>query len=889
MRNLTVLVGCLLLLMVGSSVPQEDHPMDHCGSCHGSCAAVDSGKTCQCDSDCGLYGDCCPDDPCSSPGAAAVPTEFQCHSVFAEGSYPAGPKTKTIGVQEGYWMVSGCREGWPDQGTEQQCRGGGNALSPVTDRATGVVYRNEYCAICNGPASGVTTIVPWRYQISCSEELQALASTPGYTLTREDIEEFCQPCSYIQPEPFSLTSGLAAPDPRPCYPHVSTCLPMEELELSPEEYSDTAMKCSTRPYSLLVDYQGVMYRNRYCALCNGIRIEDRFINCADPRDLERVSSCTNEPPTTQPTTEPPTENCTGLDCGGTDTTPTVTTPQEPFSLTLDIFGDGQIKVEGTITQTVVVNCAEGEVFDPVHSDCRQTVCPEGFALQGGDCHFSLDDSGEDIYCPEGSLLTLNSTEFENGTTPQTVLYNGTEYYIVSRDTSGRPTICLSIATCPDGYTLYLTNESLVEYVNNATIRFDQQDYEVLLRTADGEVLFCLSTPPCPEGYNIHTEISNLTVFVDNDTILYGQDEYEIVWRTPIGEIVICLPQSGTKEVNVTVVYYDYPDGFSELTYIGCSLSIIGCILILLTYGLFTDLRQSIPSKILMNLAVTILVSNVLIMVAGYGRENQDVCTAMAIALHLFFLVQFSWMSVMMFELGRTFRGAQKLAPNLSARSKVKLFIVYFLLGWGVPLIIVAVTVAVNFTMDDLVLYGEEEDGTQGSCWINHEESAIIAFLVPVAVSIIFNVVAFTFLAVWICKAWKIQSELKKTQNVPYLRIYLAVASTTGITWLFGFAAILIGESWAWYPFIIFNSAQGFFIFMAFLFTKKVWNHYRMLLTGQKEKETTSLPSSKQTSLPIRNSVRKDARNIVATKSDLNSAVTCTSPPNGVKSEPCSAA
>ncbi len=889
LQVVSVFIGCLVLLKV-QSFAQDDQlaALDHCGSCQDTCAPLGIKNTCQCDSDCGLYGDCCPDDPCSEAGVelelasdGSLP-DFQCHSVFTEGSYPLSGRIETA-----YWMVSGCAQGWSDSGIEQQCKGG-SALLPVTDKGTGLVYRNKYCAICSGVGS--IHVVPWRYNIKCSGELQELVKNTNLTLTNDVIAEYCSTCTYGPPETFILTTNVSAPDPRPCYPHITTCLTIEELEnattrqWTEDEYTELVGQCSSEPYSPIVDSQdvGVLYKNRYCATCNG---KDGHLVCADFRDLSRITDCSVEPPTTQTPTPIVDLNCTaGINCfEGTSPSPTMSS----FSLTLDIFGDGQVVVIGFISQTVLVTCAEGEVFDPVIIGCRQTLCPQGFALHGGDCHFVLDttmdnETKTNVYCPEGGLITLNNTDFENGTDFNTVLYNGTEFYVLSYDTSGNPIICSSIPSCPDGHTLYAVNESLVEYTGNNTIQYNFEEYEIVLETADGVVLFCLNISTCPEGFSLFTVNDSLVEFVDNNTVRYGADEYEIVWMTPLGEVVICLSQNGSKEIQVPVIYYDYPVGFTELTYIGCSLSVVGCALILLTYALFTELRQSLPSKIIMNLAVAIIVSNLLIMVAGYGRENEIVCTAMAIALHYFFLVQFSWMSLIMFELGRSFRGAQKLAPNISARRKFRLFLLYFVLGWGTPLLIVGTTAAVNFTTDNLVFYGEEEDGTQGSCWINHLESAILAFLVPVAVSILFNAVAFSFLAVWIYKAWRVQAKLKKTQNVPYLRVYFAVASTTGLTWVFGFAAILIGESWAWYPFIILNSFQGFFIFVAFLFTKKVLGHYQALLTGRK-KEVTTAPSSKQTSLRIRNSISKDRRYTATSKSDLISASKSTSVSNGLNS------
>ena len=92
--------------------------------------------------------------------------------------------------------------------------------------------------------------------------------------------------------------------------------------------------------------------------------------------------------------------------------------------------------------------------------------------------------------------------------------------------------------------------------------------------------------------------------------------------------------------------------YSILAYIGCPLSVIGCILILLTYSLFKELR-TLPSQILMHLAVAILVGNLLILVGGpIGETFNIICTPVAILSHYIFLSQFSWMSLMSTEIAR---------------------------------------------------------------------------------------------------------------------------------------------------------------------------------------------------------------------------------------------
>ena len=715
-----------------------------CGSCARSNETCSSARTtgnsiCRCDTDCAVYGDCCTDWPgCREPAtltaASAQGLVFQCRSIYLDNTGSGCffdrffEPSIVPSTGEAFWMASECPEDWLTMGSsteeavfvEGNCTGGSSSLPPASDNETGVVYANEYCAVCNGVR--VDNIVPWSYRLSCNNEL--LSFLPANSnLTQELIQEYCEPCSFVEP-----STGLPA---RACYLHTSSCLSQEELAATvpnrdlqnQQRYNGLVQNCTQGPYSLVTESESSSsqpYRNQYCAMCNGI--DPTTVNCyeldtADPfPDMEGNLSFIIIPVS--------------------------------FSLVLDIRRDGINVRSEVITTTVSVTCSSSEIFDPISNACRPTVCPEG---NGGVCSFRN--------------ATTNTTE---------------------------------VFSCPDDLRPAVLNDT---------------DY----------------------------------IELGNDTVLLNEEVFEVIGNLE-GNPVVCLSPNGSISVNVTVLYYSYPIGYFLLTNIGCSLSVVGSFLILLTYILFKELR-TLPSKILMNLAAAIIVSNLFILIGGPITSrfpSKNLCTSVAIILHMFFLAQFSWMSVMAFEMIRSLRRATKLSPD-SKHFKTRLLIVYFVLGWSIPLVITVTSIVVNFTTDNLVLYGELEDGTQGSCWINHLESAVVAFIVPVALSILFNGIAFVCVTVLLCGAWRTESKLDKEKHVPFLRVYVAIFSITGLTWLFGFLAILAGTVWAWYPFIILNTTQGFIIFIVFIFTKKVALLYLKLLHIPWETEAkTSSTSAKQT-------------------------------------------
>ena len=88
------------------------------------------------------------------------------------------------------------------------------------------MYKNEYCARCNGIENALT----WRYKLVCNASLREMVNQPDFNLTKELLERECNPCSFVEPQLTLTLSGKPAQPARACYPHVSSCLEKTELE-----------------------------------------------------------------------------------------------------------------------------------------------------------------------------------------------------------------------------------------------------------------------------------------------------------------------------------------------------------------------------------------------------------------------------------------------------------------------------------------------------------------------------------------------------------------------------------------------------------------------------------------------------------------------------------
>ena len=206
-------------------------------------------------------------------------------------------------------------------------------------------------------------------------------------------------------------------------------------------------------------------------------------------------------------------------------------------------------------------------------------------------------------------------------------------------------------------------------------------------------------------------------------------------------------------------------GYYEIHLIGGSISIVSSLSILLTYVLFKQLRN-FHSLLLMNLTLAFLINDSFIMVgviSSFIGESHGYCIANAICLHFFFLARFLWTNVLGIEYCRVFRLAFKVQNEVSKRTRAYIFILYGLIGWGIPLVIVTVSVVLNFTTE-LVRYGIDEDGSESDCWINDNLYGFFAFLSPLILSAVINLVIFIVVMVLVYSIIENKKQDKKLKE-----------------------------------------------------------------------------------------------------------------------------
>ncbi|XP_035636884.2 mucin-5AC-like isoform X2 [Oncorhynchus keta] len=339
-----------------------------------------------------------------------------------------------------------------------------------------------------------------------------------------------------------------------------------------------------------------------------------------------------------------------------------------------------------------------------------------------------------------------------------------------------------------------------------------------------------------DGCSVRNSTDNETVCVCNHLTCFG--------------VLLDMSRTGiTSCLQATILTY--------ITYIGCGISAIFLSITLLTYLAFGKLRKDIPSKILIQLCVALLFLNLVFLVDGWLALYPDavgLCISTAWFLHYFLLASFTWMGL---EAVHMYLALVKVFYTYIPRYMLK----FSLLGWGTPLLVVIVVIAVDEDNYGLVGYGKYVDGsrTDDFCWLKNDIAFYVTVVAYFCVIFLMNLVMFAVVMVQLCRIKRQNPDNKRHRNrLQDLRSVVGVTVLLGLTWGFAFFAWGPVNLPFMYLFCIFNSFQGFFIFVFHCAVKenvrKQWRTYlccgRLRLAENSEWSRTATQKTGKKSLPV---------------------------------------
>lgn len=293
------------------------------------------------------------------------------------------------------------------------------------------------------------------------------------------------------------------------------------------------------------------------------------------------------------------------------------------------------------------------------------------------------------------------------------------------------------------------------------------------------------------------------------------------------------------------INYKYAKPLEILSNIGTGVSIVGLVITILFQILTRKTRKFSVTWMLVNLCTSMLIFNI-IFISGIDNPNAKNnvavsttntlldsdrvdppenarCTAVAVLLHYFLLATFMWTAVNSAHLYLLLLKTLRPIPG-----HFTLFM--SIIGWGVPAVVVAITLGATYRKGKQLNYRQEE-----FCWlavrddkgeVSIKKPMIGAFLLVVAVILLFNIIIFVKITVLVM--WKEDTNLTSNKKKSFTtKIFgtLSVAVVLGITWVLGYMMLINQEETNFVfsiLFCIFNATQGLQICILYTFRSPIF-------------------------------------------------------------------
>ncbi|XP_064024789.1 adhesion G-protein coupled receptor D1 isoform X2 [Pogoniulus pusillus] len=259
---------------------------------------------------------------------------------------------------------------------------------------------------------------------------------------------------------------------------------------------------------------------------------------------------------------------------------------------------------------------------------------------------------------------------------------------------------------------------------------------------------------------------------------------------------------------------------SSITYIGCALSIFCLTITLVTFAILSSVSTIRNQRyhIHANLSFAVLVAQILLLTSFQFSLGTMPCKILAVLLHFFFLSAFAWMLVEGFHL-------YSMVIKVFGSEESK-HLYYYGIGWGCPLVICVISATSSPGS-----YGES-----GNCWLSLENGAIWAFVAPALFVILVNIGILIAVTRVISRISADNYKVHGDANAFKLtaKAVAVLLPILGSSWIFGILAVNAHALVFQYIFAVFNSLQGFFMFLfhcllnsevraAFKHKTKVWS------------------------------------------------------------------
>lgn len=308
------------------------------------------------------------------------------------------------------------------------------------------------------------------------------------------------------------------------------------------------------------------------------------------------------------------------------------------------------------------------------------------------------------------------------------------------------------------------------------------------------------------------------------------------WDTEGCELVHNINQTVTCNCNHLTSYSILMSPFSLrdpvldfITYIGVGISMASLVICIIIEGvIWRKIQKNNTSYLrhisIVNIAVSLLIANIWFIIGAAisdaEEENTPACTAATFFIHFFYLALFFWMLASALLL--LYRTVSVFDDGLS---KMAMIAVGFSLGYGAPLIIAVITIAVTAPSKQYIR-------STGVCWLNWDESkALLAFVIPALLIVLINLIILLVVLYKILRRRALAGAAQAEEKHVLVVIARALAVLTpffGLTWSLGVGTMVDPHNRGIHiTFALFNSLQVFtdsvyYFIVSILFTPAVW-------------------------------------------------------------------
>ncbi|XP_035989646.1 adhesion G-protein coupled receptor G7 [Fundulus heteroclitus] len=191
------------------------------------------------------------------------------------------------------------------------------------------------------------------------------------------------------------------------------------------------------------------------------------------------------------------------------------------------------------------------------------------------------------------------------------------------------------------------------------------------------------------------------------------------------------------------------------------------------------------------------------------------CTAVAALLHFFLLATFSWNSVYGTQLVLLVRSMQRHLPLYWTPLSIGV-------GWGVPALVMAVTLAATYRVQNPLDYRQEE-----FCWLaaldrdkhfSFHKPLFWAFLLPLGLVLIYNTVLLVLTSLTTCRVDPRLTSTKRSSLTRKVLVSFSLAVLLGMSWTLGYFVLVTTGTLHLVFSILFclcTTTQGLQIFLLF--------------------------------------------------------------------------